>query len=165
MGSETLNMWKGTSLLCYKRAKSMNFYNSILTTAPAGGVSPTMTTCSSSTPYQVQTLPGVTCPITAISNASLGGTQTKLTLDTTNNYFLNFIAETGYPIANVKLTEYQFCEFYNQTNISPNKQGRYILEQQSVSSPCSSTDPRMINIDQLDEEDFYTNNTRTPFTT
>lgn len=87
----------------------MNFYNSILTTAPAGGISPNMTTCSSNTSYQVQTLPGVTCPITAISNASLGATQTTLTLDTTNNYFLNFIAETGYPVANVKLTEYQFC--------------------------------------------------------
>ncbi len=82
----------------------MNFYNSILTTAPAGGISSNMTRCAVNTTYQVQTLPGVTCPLTALSNASLGGAQTKLTLDTTNNYFLNFIAETGYPIANVKLT-------------------------------------------------------------
>jgi hypothetical protein len=161
MTSETLNMWKGTSLLCFKRAESMNFYNSIMTSAPAGGTSPTMTPCSVNTTYQVQTLPGVTCPLTAVSNASLGSAQTKLTLDTTNNYFLNFIAETGYPIANIKLTEYQFCEFYNQTNISPNKQGRYILEQQTATTPCSTTDPRMVNIDQLDEEDFYTNNTST----
>jgi hypothetical protein len=68
-------------------------------------------------------------------------------MDSTNNYFLNFAAETGYPIANIKLTEYQFCEFYNQTNISPNKAGTYVLEQQTVTKPCSVIDPRMITID------------------
>jgi hypothetical protein len=118
-----------------------------------------MTSCAVNATYQVQTLPGVPCPLSAASNASLGGSQTKLTLDSTNNYFLNFIAETGYPIANIKLSEYQFCEFYNQTNISPNKLGRYILEQSSSTTPCATTDPRMVTIDQLDEEDFYTNNT------
>jgi hypothetical protein len=97
-------MWKGNSLLCYKRAQAMNFYNSIITTAPAGGISPTMTPCAVNNTYQVQTLPGVPCPVTSISNASLGGSQTRLTLDSTNNYFLNFIAETGYPIADIKLS-------------------------------------------------------------
>lgn len=158
MGAETLNMWKGASLLCYKRAKSMNFYNSIMTAAPSGGTSPNMSVCAVNSSYQVYTLPGVSCPLTAVSNASLGSSGTKLTMDPINNYFLNFAAETGYPIANIKLTEYQFCEFYNQTNISPNKEGTYILEQQSLTQPCPTTDPRMIPIDQIDEEDFYTNN-------
>lgn len=159
MSAETLNMWKGTSLICYKRATSMNFYNSIRTTAPSGGTSPTMTPCAVNQTYQVYTLPGVTCPISSISNQSLGSAQTQLTLDTTNNYFMNFVSGTGYPIANIKLTEYQFCDYFNTTNISPNKAGRYVLEQSSISQPCSKTDPRMVTIDQLDEEGFYTNNT------
>lgn len=104
MTAETLNMWKGTSLICYKRANSMNFYNSILTTAPSGGTSPNMTACAVNQTYQVYTLPGVTCPISSISNQSLGSAQTQLTLDTTNNYKMNFISETGYPVANIKLT-------------------------------------------------------------
>lgn len=52
-------MWKGSSLLCFKRAKAMNFYNSIMTDAPAGGSSPTMTVCALNETYQVYTLPGV----------------------------------------------------------------------------------------------------------
>lgn len=32
---------------------------------------------------------------------------------------------------------------------------------QTLISPCPTTDPRMINIDSLDEQDFYTNNTST----
>jgi hypothetical protein len=36
--------------------------------------------------------------------------------------------------------------------------GRYILEQSTSTTPCSVTDPRMVTIDQLDEEDFFTNN-------
>jgi hypothetical protein len=147
MNSATLNMWKGSSLLCYKRAESMNFYNSIMTSAPSGGSSASMTSCAVNNTYQVYTLPGVACPLTAASNASLGSGQTKLSIDPTNNYFLNFRAETGYPIANIKLTEYQFCDFYNQSNISPNKLGRYILEQQTATTPCSTTDPRMVTID------------------
>lgn len=137
----------------------MNFYSSTMTSAPSGGTSAFMTTCAANSTYQVQTLPGVNCPLTAVSNSSLGSSATKLTLDSTNNYFLNFVAETGYPIANIKLTQYQFCEFYNQTNISPNKEGTYILGQQAVTIPCPTTDPRMVPIDSLDEEDFYTNNT------
>ena len=151
MENETLNMWKGNSLLCYKRAQSINFYSSTMTVAPAGGISASMTPCAVNNTYQVQTLPGVPCPVTSISNASLGSSQAKLTLDLTNNYYLNFIAETGYPIANIKLSEYQFCDFFNQTNISPNKMGRYILEQSTSTTPCTVTDPRMVNIDQLDE--------------
>jgi hypothetical protein len=121
MTQETLNMWKGSSLLCYKRANTMNFYNSITTTAPSGGTSPNMTACSVNQTYQVYTLPGVSCPITAVSNQTLGSSHTQLILDSTNNYALDFISETSYPIANIKLTEYQFCAFFNQTNISPNK--------------------------------------------
>jgi len=82
----------------------MNFYNSILTTAPTGGSSATMTTCSNNQIYQVYTLPGVACPITAVSNSTLGGSQTTMILDEVHNYNLNFIAQTGYPIANFKLT-------------------------------------------------------------
>lgn len=84
-----------------------------MTSAPAGGTSPNMTACSLNTTYQVYTLPGVNCPLTAISNASLGSSATSLPLDTTNGYNLNFVAQTGYPIANIKLTEYQFCDFFN----------------------------------------------------
>jgi hypothetical protein len=51
MTAETLNMWKGSSLLCYKRASAMNFYNSIITSAPAGGTSPNMTICSLNQTY------------------------------------------------------------------------------------------------------------------
>jgi hypothetical protein len=120
-------MWKGSQLICFKRAQSMTFYNSILSAAPSGGSSSNMTACSSSKPYQVYTYPGVTCPITAVSNGSLGGSQTTMTLDAINNYNINFNTQTGYPIADFKLTEYQFCSFFNQTNISPNKQGTYIL--------------------------------------
>ena len=151
MENETLNMWKGNSLLCYKRAQSINFYSSTITVAPAGGISASMTPCAANNTYQVQTLPGVPCPVTSISSASLGSSQTKLTLDSTNGYILNFIAETGYPIANIKLSEYQFCDFFNQSNISPNKMGRYILEQSTSTTPCTVIDPRMVNIDQLDE--------------
>jgi hypothetical protein len=129
----------------------MNFYNSILTTAPTGGTSSNMSVCSSSQPYQVYTLPGVTCPVTIVSNASVGGSQTILTLDSVNAYTMNYNTQTGYPIADFKLTEYQFCPFFNQSNISPNKQGTYILGLQTLSTSCSTTDPRMINIDSLDE--------------
>lgn len=119
-----------------------------------------MTPCSNDQDYKVFTLPGVDCPISASSNQSLGSSQTKLPLDDLNGYFLNFVRETGYPIANVKLTEYQFCDFFEQINISPNKQGSYILEKGEISSSCNKFDSRMIAIDQLDEESFYTNNTR-----
>jgi hypothetical protein len=102
-------MWKGGSLICEKRAKSMNFYNSIITTAPSGGSSPTMTVCAFNQTYQSYTLPGVSCPITAASNSSLGVNQTQLILDDEGIYQFNFAKETGYPIAAFKLTEYQFC--------------------------------------------------------
>ena len=151
MSAETLNMWKGTSLICYKRANSMNFYNSILTTAPSGGTSPNMTACAVNQNYKDYILPGVTCPISSISNQSLGSAQTQLTIDSANNYFMNFVSETGYPIANIKLTEYQFCDYFNATNISPNKAGRYVLEQNPINQPCSKTDPRMVTVDQFDE--------------
>jgi hypothetical protein len=69
----------------------------------------------------------------------------------------------GYPIADIKLTEYQFCPYFSQTNISPNKQGTYTLELQTITEPCSQTDPRMITVDTLNEYDFYTNNTSKAF--
>ncbi len=122
-----------------------------MTNAPAGGTSPNMTVCSVNTTQQVYTLPGVPCPITAVSNASLGAAQTSLTLDSKNGYKLNFISQKGYPIANFKLTEYQFCSYFNTSNISPNKQGTYQLCNVLLSTPCSKTDPRMVSIDMLDE--------------
>lgn len=82
----------------------MNFYNSIMADAPAGGSSPTMTVCALNETYQVHTLPGVECPVTAFSSASLGSSQTQLTLDSTSGAVLNFINRTNYPIAGFKLT-------------------------------------------------------------
>jgi hypothetical protein len=105
----------------------MNFYNSILTTAPSGGTSSNMSLCAGNQTFQVYTLPGVACPITAASNSSLGSSQTTLNIDSILNYNFNFINQTGYPIAAFKTTEHSFCDFYNTTNISPNKQGTYIL--------------------------------------
>jgi len=104
LNNQTLNMWKGSSLLCYKRAQSMNFYNSVMTVAPLGGSSPNMTPCALNQSYEVYTLPGVSCPITSASNNSLGTSQTSLSLDAKNNYYLNFINQTGYPIAGFKTT-------------------------------------------------------------
>lgn len=105
----------------------MNFYNSVNTTAPTGGTSSNMSVCALNQSYQVYTLPGVSCPITAAANSSLGSSQTTLNLDTNFGYNFNFINQTGYPIAGFKITEYAFCDFFNTTNISPNKQGNYIL--------------------------------------
>ena len=72
--------------------------------APLGGTSPNMTTCASGNNYQVSTLPDVPCPVTAFSNNTVGGSQTTLTMDSTTNAALNFINQTGYPIAAFKLT-------------------------------------------------------------
>ena len=47
VAAQILNMWKDSSLICYKRAESMNFYKSVDTQAPQGGISATMDTCSS----------------------------------------------------------------------------------------------------------------------
>ena len=95
-GEQNLNILKGSSLLCYKRAQSINYYSSTMIVAPAGAISTSMTPCSANNTYQVQTLHGVPCPVTSISNTSLGSSQTKITLDSPNNYYLNFVAETGY---------------------------------------------------------------------
>jgi hypothetical protein len=35
-----MKMWKGGKLLCYKRIKSLNFYNSTLATTPDGSNTP-----------------------------------------------------------------------------------------------------------------------------
>ena len=69
-------------------------------------------------------LPEIDCPITMISNSSVGSTQTTLAMDDESS--LNFIAEVGYPIAAFKLTEYDFCPFFEEINISPGKKGNYI---------------------------------------
>ena len=82
----------------------MTFYQSVMTDAPVGGTSPTMDTCAANTVYQVSTLPGVECPITAFSNNTVGGSQQTLTLDSTKNYVLNFINQSSYPISDIKLT-------------------------------------------------------------
>ena len=58
--------------------------------------------------------------------------------------------EVNYIGASIKLSEYQFCDFFNETNVSPNKMGRYILEQSTSTALCTVTDPRTVNIDQLD---------------
>lgn len=147
MSSETLNMWKGGKLICLKRAVSMNFYTSTVTTAPSGLSTLNTSTCAFNTSYQVYTIPGVNCPVTAMSNSSLGSAQTSLLLDTANNKNFNYLSQNGYPIAAVKLTEYQFCNYYSQVNISPNKTGTYILEIEELSTPCSQTDPRVIQFD------------------
>lgn len=73
-------MWKGTSLLCYKRANNINFYHSTMTEAPSGGTSSNMTACASGETYQVYTLPDVSCPVSSIANTSIGSSQTTLTL-------------------------------------------------------------------------------------
>ena len=104
LAAQNLNMWKSNSLLCYKRASSMTFYESVMTQAPSGGTSATMSTCAVNATYQVSTLPGVPCPVTAFSNSSVGTSQTTLTLDSTTNTVLNFINQTSYPIAALKLT-------------------------------------------------------------
>lgn len=75
-----------------------------MTSAPTGGSSPSMTACAVGQNYQVYTLPGVPCPISAASNQTLGSSQTQLTLDASNGYYLNFVSESGYPISNIKLT-------------------------------------------------------------
>lgn len=87
----------------------MNFYKSVMTSAPSGGTSPNMTVCAANSNYQVYTLPGVDCPLTGLSNNSLGSTQTQLLLDSINKYYINFISQTSYPIVDLKLTEYQYC--------------------------------------------------------
>lgn len=88
----------------------------------------------------------------------MGTAQTRLTLDSVNNQYLNHISQTNYPIATFKLSEYQFCDFFDTLNISPNKQGTYILELSNLASPCPRTDPRMVQVDSIDELDFFTNN-------
>jgi hypothetical protein len=82
----------------------MTFYESVVTQAPSGGTSSTMSTCASNTSYQVSTLPGVPCPISAFSNSTVGTSQATLTLDSNTNAVLNFINQTSYPIAAFKLT-------------------------------------------------------------
>lgn len=57
----------------------------------------------------------------------------------------------GYPIADFKLTEYNFCPFFDQINISPNKDGNYVLEIDNYSTTCTGTDPRINEIDFLTE--------------
>ena len=87
----------------------MSFYQSVLTDAPLGGTSPNMSVCAANTTYEVNTLPGVPCPVTAFSNNTVGASQTTLTMDAASNAVLNFMNQSGYPISDFKLTEYQFC--------------------------------------------------------
>ena len=136
----------------------MSFYESVMTKAPSGGTATTMSTCAFNTTYQVSTLPGVPCPISAFSKNTVGSSQTTLTLDSNTNAVLNFINQSSYPIAAFKLTEYQFCEFFNTSNISPSKKGTYILENSQLSTPCPTTDPRMVESDTMDELNLYQNN-------
>ncbi len=82
----------------------MTFYNSVIKDAPPGGSSSNMTSCADNQTYQVYTLPGVECPITAVSNTTVGTSQVTLTLDSTHGNILNFINKTNYPIADFKLT-------------------------------------------------------------
>ena len=82
----------------------MSFYQSVVAEAPAGGTAPTMTPCAVNNTYEVNTLPGVPCPVTAFSNNTVGASQTTLTLDSSTGSVLNFIDQSGYPIADFKLT-------------------------------------------------------------
>lgn len=104
-------------------------------------------------------LPGIPCPVTLISNASISASQETLTLSDTQG--LNFISEVGYPIADFKLTEYNFCKFFDEINISPGRNGNYVLENLNKTITCSGSDPRMKEFDYMTEEDFITNNTST----
>ena len=99
MSPQELKMWKGGKLLCYKRAQSLNFYNSTLESTPDGTE---LKTCASGQDYQVKTLPQLDCPVSDISNASFSSTQETLGLDTNNSLY--FISQIGYPIADFKLT-------------------------------------------------------------
>lgn len=92
-------MWKGGKLLCYKRASSLNFYNSTLEKTEDNIV---MKACASEKNYEVNTLPDLDCPVSDISNASFGTTQSSLTLDTLNS--LHIVSQSNYPIADFKLT-------------------------------------------------------------
>ncbi len=47
----------------------------------------------------------------------------------------------------------------DQINISPDKVGNYKLEINKY-KPCSGVDPRYIEFDKMNEEEFFTNNTR-----
>jgi hypothetical protein len=122
MGKQQMKMWKGGKLLCYKRASSLNFYNSTLDVTPDGTE---LVHCAEDRQYQVNTLPNVSCPINDISNRSFGNSQTTLNLDTEHSLY--YVSGQGYPIADFKLTEYEFCPYFEEINISPNKEGNYIL--------------------------------------
>ena len=140
-------MWKGSKLLCYKRVTSLSFYNSTLTTTPSGT---TLKTCAPNLSYQVSTLPNISCPSTTISNSTLSSsTQTTLTLSSTLNQKLFYESQLNYPIAAFKITEYQFCPFLDDNNISPNKNGNYILELTNFSTSCVGTDPRVVEFDYM----------------
>lgn len=71
--------------------------------------------------------------------------------------------QQNYPIADFKITEYSFCPFFDQINISPEKSGNYLLEVVSQSTTCTQVDPRMIEFDYMTEQDYYTNNTSSYF--
>lgn len=99
--------------------------------------------------YQVNTLSNLECPVTNVANASIDSTQKTLTLDSTKSIFLNFASRRDYPIADFKLSEYQFCPFFPQINISPNKDGNYKLAITNRTEPCNGTDPRMKTFDSM----------------
>jgi hypothetical protein len=137
-----MNFWKGGKLLCIKRIKSLTFYNS---TYPIS-----TTACANGQPYQVQTYLNVSCPISNASNMSLGANATSLLLDSVSLDSLDFLRSVGYPIADFKMTEYEFCPTFSQKNISPNKTGNYVLEPNNITT-CQGTDPRVVTFDQIDE--------------
>ena len=64
---------------------------------------------------------------------------------------LYFVPEMGYPIADFKLTEYRFCPFFDEINISPEKKGNYILEIDSYTETCVGSDPRIKEFDSMTE--------------
>lgn len=99
MGAQSLKMWKGGKLLCYKRTESLSFYNSTLEKLDDGTV---FNKCGEGTDSEVSMLPGVDCPVTLINNSTLGPSSTELILDDENSLF--FESEVGYPIADFKLS-------------------------------------------------------------
>lgn len=137
-----MNFWKGGKLLCAKRIKSLTFYNSTYPTST--------TTCANNQSYQVQTYINVSCPISNLSNTTLGASSTSFVLDSTTLDSLFYLRSSGYPIAAFKMTEYEFCPTFSQKNISPNKTGNYILEPNNITE-CSGKDPRVVVIDEINE--------------
>lgn len=115
-----IKMWKGNKLLCYKRVDSLTFYNSSLDQLEGVG---SMKSCGLGQDYLVKTLPELNCPVTQIGNKTKLNVFNygKIELDSLNNHNLYNYFEDGYPVVDFKLSEYRYCPYLDQINISPQK--------------------------------------------